>query len=121
VLRYGPNGRLDETFHGDGIRILGFGPDYEFAQASAVQPNGRIVVVGRIRRSDNDQFGVVRLKSNGADDHGFSKDGRMVVDIDGGSDTARDVALQANGRIVVVGEAFDRGTRRFAVARILGS
>jgi hypothetical protein len=45
----------------------------------------------------------------------------MVVDIDGGSDTARDVALQANGRIVVVGEAFDRGTRRFAVARILGS
>jgi uncharacterized delta-60 repeat protein len=121
VLRYGPNGRLDETFHGDGIRILGFGPDYEFAQASAVQPNGRIVVVGRIRRSNNDQFGVVRLKSNGADDRGFSKDGRMAVDIDGGSDTARDVALQANGRIVVVGEAFDRGTRRFAVARILGS
>ncbi len=119
VLRYGVNGRLDETFHGDGIRILGFGPDYELAQASAVQVNARIVVVGRIRRSDDDHFGIVRLKANGSYDLSFSDDGRVIVDFDGGSDTARDVALQANGRIVVAGEAFDRGRRRFAVARLL--
>ena len=121
VLRYGPNGRLDETFHGDGMRILGFGPDYEFAQASAVQANGRIVVVGRIRRSDEDHFGVVRLKPNGTYDLSFSKDGRVVVNFQGGDDTARDVALAANGRIVVAGEGFDRGSRRFAVARLLAS
>jgi uncharacterized delta-60 repeat protein len=121
VLRYGPNGRLDETFSGNGIRILSFGPDYEFAQASAVQGNGRIVVVGRIRRSDEDHFGVVRLKPNGAYDLTFSKDGRVVVNFQGGDDTARDVALAANGRIVVGGEGFDRGNRRFAVARLLAS
>jgi uncharacterized delta-60 repeat protein len=121
VLRYGPNGRLDETFSGNGIRILSFGPDYEFAQASAVQDNGRIVVVGRIRRSDEDHFGVVRLKPNGAYDLTFSKDGRVVVNFQGGDDTARDVALAANGRIVVGGEGFDRGSRRFAVARLLAS
>lgn len=121
VLRYGANGRLDDTFHGDGIRILAFGSDYEFAQAAAVQPNGRIVVVGRIRRSSNDQFGIVRLKTNGAYDRNFSKDGRVVVDYDGGSDTARDVALQENGKIVAVGEAFERGTRRFAAARLFAS
>ncbi|HWM17285.1 MAG TPA: hypothetical protein VNP97_11935, partial [Microbacterium sp.] len=121
ALRYGPNGRLDDTFHDDGVGILGFGSDYEFAQAAAVQPNGRIVVVGRIRRSANDQFGVVRLKPNGAYDLNFSKDGRVVVDFDGGSDTARDVALQDNGRIVVAGEGFAGGDRRFAVARLMAS
>ena len=121
VLRYGTNGRLDDTFHGDGIRILGFGPDYELAQASAVQANERIVVVGRIRRSDEDHFGIVRLKANGSYDLSFSSDGRLIVDFDGGSDTARDVILQDNGRIVVAGEAFDRGRRRFAVARLLAS
>ena len=121
VLRYGPNGRLDETFHGDGIRILSFGPDYEFAQASVVQANGRIVVAGRIRRSQEDHFGVVRLKPNGTYDLSFSKDGRVVVNFQGGDDSARDVALAANGRIVVAGEGFDRGTRRFAVARLLAS
>jgi len=121
VLRYGPNGRLDDTFHGDGVRILAFGSDYEFAQSTAVQSNGRIVVVGRIRRSGNDQFGIVRLKPNGSYDLGFSKDGRAIVDFGGGGDTARDVALQDNGKIVVAGEAFDRGHRRFAVARLLAS
>lgn len=121
VLRYGTNGRLDDTFHGDGIRILAFGSDYEFAQSAAVQPNGRIVVVGRIRRSGNDHFGIVRLKPNGSYDQGFSKDGRVIVDFDGGSDTARDVALQDNGRIVVAGEALDRGRRRFAVTRLFAS
>ena len=121
VLRYGSNGRLDETFHGDGIRILSFGSDYEFAQASAVQSNGRIVVVGRIRRSGEDHFGVVRLKPNGAYDLSFSKDGRVIVNFSGGDGTARDVALADNGRIVVAGEGFDRGSRRFAVARLLAS
>ena len=120
VLRYGPNGRLDGSFHGDGVRILGFGPDYEFAHAAVVQPNGRIVVVGRIRRSNDDQFGVVRLKPNGSYDLSFSKDGRVVVDFDSGSDTARDVALQDNGRIVVGGEA-SRGGRRVGVARLRAS
>jgi uncharacterized delta-60 repeat protein len=121
VLRYGPKGRLDDTFHGDGIRILRFGPEYELAQASAVQSNGRIVVVGRIRRNDDDQFGIVRLKTNGDYDRSFSDDGRLIVDFDGGSDTARDIALQANGRIVVAGEATDRGRRRFGVVRLLAS
>jgi uncharacterized delta-60 repeat protein len=121
VLRYGVNGRLDDSFGGDGVRILRFGPDYEFARSAAFQSNGRIVVVGRIRRHDDDQFGIVRLKPNGAYDLGFSKDGRVVVDFASGSDTARAVALQRNGRIVVVGEATVGGERRFAAARLLAS
>jgi uncharacterized delta-60 repeat protein len=121
VLRYGVNGRLDDSFGGDGVRILRFGPDYEFARSAAFQSNGRIVVVGRIRRHDDDQFGIVRLKPNGAYDLGFSKDGRVVVDFASGSDTARAVALQRNGRIVVVGETTVGGERRFAAARLLAS
>ena len=121
VLRYGPNGRLDDTFSRDGIRILAFGPEYEFARSIVAQPNGRIVVVGRIRRNDDDRFGIVRLKPNGAYDRNFSKDGRAAVGFGGGTDTARSVVLQDNGKIVVAGEATDRGSRRFAVVRLLGS
>lgn len=121
VLRYGPNGRLDDAFHGDGYRILGFGQGYEFAQDVSVQPNGRIVAVGRISRGGQDQFGIVRLKPNGAYDKNFSKDGRAGVDFDGGSDTARAVALQPNGRIVVAGGAYDRGSQRIGVLRLMGS
>jgi predicted amidohydrolase len=64
---------------------------------------------------------VVRLKPNGSYDLSFSTDGRMVIDFGGGSDTARDVVLQPNGKIVVAGDATDGGTRRLAVARVRGS
>ena len=47
--------------------------------------------------------------------------GTGPIDFDGGPDTARDIVLQRNGKIVVVGDATDRGTRRFGVARIRGS
>jgi hypothetical protein len=39
----------------------------------------------------------------------------------GGSDTARAVSLQPNGKIVVAGEATLRGTLRMAVARYVAS
>ena len=60
----------------------------------------------------------MRLKPNGAYDLNFSKDGRVIVDFDRGSDTARDVALQDDGKIVVAGEASFSRDRRFGVARL---
>ena len=121
VMRYGRKGRLDDTFGRDGIRVLSFGPDYEFARSVAVQPNGRIVVAGRIRRNADDQWGIVRLKDNGSFDKGFAKRGRATVGFGRGSDTARSVVLQDNGKIVVAGEAITRGKRRIAVARLIAS
>jgi uncharacterized delta-60 repeat protein len=121
VLRYGRKGRLDRTFGRDGVRVLSFGPDYEFARSVAVQPNGRIVVVGRIRRNADDQWGIVRLKGNGSFDKSFAKRGRATIGFGRGSDTARSVILQDNGKIVVAGDATLRGRSRIAAARLLGS
>jgi uncharacterized delta-60 repeat protein len=121
LAAFGPNGRLNDHFGGDGIRLLELGPQYEFASGTAVQPNGRVVVVGRAsRKNSGDDFGVFRLKPNGAYDNNFSNDGRAYVNFFGGSDTARSVVLQANGKIVVAGEATDHGKRRMAVARLVG-
>ena len=99
VLRYGRKGRLDDNFGRDGIRVLSFGPDYEFARSVAVQPNGRIVVAGRIRRNADDQWGIVRLKGNGSFDKGFAKragDRRLRAWQRHGPG----VVLQDNGKIV---------------------
>ena len=121
VVAFGANGRLNQRFANDGIRVLPMGPRYEFAYGAAVQPNGRIVVVGRAaRKGSGDDLGVFRLKPDGAFDKNFSADGRAYVNFFGGIDTGRDVVLQANGKIVVAGEATDHGTRRMAVARLIG-
>jgi uncharacterized delta-60 repeat protein len=120
VVRFKPNGRLDDTFSGNGYRVIKLGPQYEFAYGVAVQPNGRAVIVGRATRdTTGDDFGVFRLKLNGAFDKGFGNGGRAYANFFSGSDTARDVALQPDGKIVVVGEATRIGVRRLAAARFL--
>lgn len=122
MVRFGPRGRVDDSFSGNGIRVIQLGPQYEYAYGVTVQSNGRTVVVGRASRTGRgDDFGVFRLKVNGAFDESFGHDGRAYANFFGQSDTARDVVLQRNGKIVAAGEATDHGTRRFAVARFIAS
>ncbi len=64
-------------------------------------------------------FCVVRFKPGGSLDQTFGGEGKAFTDFFGGDDTARGVALQSNGKIVVAGEATSKGVRRMAVARYL--
>jgi uncharacterized delta-60 repeat protein len=122
IVRYGPKGRLDEAFSDDGKLVLAGSNAYEPAFAAEVQPNGRIVVAGRWRRpSTDDDMGLVRLKPGGGMDQTFGGEGRVLIDFFGESDTARDVVIQSNGKIVASGEATSKGILRIGVARVLGS
>jgi uncharacterized delta-60 repeat protein len=99
VYRLNPNGSLDTTFDGDGIRGIDSG-GFEFGHAVALQPDGKIVVVGQT--SLNTMAVVYRLNPNGSFDTTFDGDGARGVD-SGGFEAGYAVALQENGRIVVAG------------------
>jgi uncharacterized delta-60 repeat protein len=115
-----PQGRIDTTFGDGGHVITAFGPAFEYAYGVAIQPNGRIVVVGRASRASA-EFCVIRYKAGGSPDLAFGAQGKTFTDFFGGDDTARGVALQTNGKIVVAGEAELNGVRRMAVARYLAA
>jgi uncharacterized delta-60 repeat protein len=104
IARYQTNGTLDPSFDGDGIRVMGFGGINDRAADIAIQPDGKIVVVGR----STSNFGVVRLLANGSLDTSFSGDGIQSTDF-GGVDEAKAVALQADGKLVVVGTSWITG------------
>ena len=110
------DGDLDATFGVGGVSVIDFGPGLDLAYGVAVDESDRIVVVGRVGVPDGLVFGVARLDSTGTTDPGFSSDGMRTVRFAGGAQ-ARDVAIQADGKIVVVGGA--KGFSRFAVARLL--
>ncbi len=61
VVRYNSNGTLDSTFDSDGVVTtdLGFGTD-DFAYATSIQSDGKIVVVGNGYNSSYNNFMVVR-------------------------------------------------------------
>src|SRR5206468_5416171 len=101
---------------------LGFGDaSSDVANALALTNAGRIVVAGASEEVlGSGDFAVARLKPNGGVDNGFSGDGRKTLTFGTGTDVAEDIALQADGRIVLAGhsyQGFAKGND-FAVARL---
>jgi uncharacterized delta-60 repeat protein len=107
VVRYNPDGSLDNSFGTGGkvITPVGNGNVYDYADAVVLQSDGKIVVVGTtavIGVSPYD-FALVRYNTDGSLDSGFGTNGKIVHSITNGHDLARDVALQPDGKIVVAG------------------
>jgi uncharacterized delta-60 repeat protein len=116
LARYNPNGSLDTTFSWNGKRMMDFGNDFDHAKGVTLQDDGKIVVVGETCCLDSfDAFAIARLNRNGSLDTTFSGDGKRTTDFGEYQDAAHGVAVQANGKIVVVGfaELFGFGLARY--------
>jgi uncharacterized delta-60 repeat protein len=123
----GQPGAIDTTFANHGIASFSSGPaaKINFIAAQAVQPDGRVVMVGPTKpdQSGATQMGVVRLNPNGSLDTTFGAGtGAVLIDFGSGNRaTATAVALQKNGDIVVAGAALVGGTDQIGVARVTPS
>jgi len=99
-------GALDTSFATNGKAITGIGAD-DYAEAMAVQPDGKLVVAGHANMggATGTDFVLVRYLRDGALDPSFGNAGKVSTDIEGGSDQAFAVALQADGKLVVAGSS----------------
>src|SRR3989442_1603022 len=103
-------GDLDPTFGNGGIVITqrlngnNNGNNLYAALAMAIQPDGKIVVVGEgfTSPSDSWDFAVVRYNPDGSLDNSFGG-GIVNTPIGNSQDHANSVAIQTDGRIVVAG------------------
>lgn len=124
LVRYNSSGSLDTSFGAGGIVKTDIGNGSgDYAHDVAIQADGKIVVVGQTNTTSGGfDFAVVRYNANGSVDTSFGGNkakGKVVVDFAtsgklGSTDTARRVALQSDGKIVVAGE----GRLGFAMARL---
>ncbi len=121
VARYNENGTVDPTFDGDGKQIVDFGYD-ETVSDIAIQPDGKIVAVGWLAYEGAFiDFAVMRLTVSGSLDTSFSDDGKQTIDFGANSESASSVALQADGKIVIIGPVdFDLAGRKVGIARLHG-
>lgn len=111
IVRYLVNGALDRGF---GTRGVAFGTpvsQYNFAQAIAIQTDGKIVVVGntldpRTRPHPAFAVGLARFNPNGTLDRSFGTGGLVNATFPGASRSgAATVMLQQDGKIVIGGSA----------------
>lgn len=120
VVRYLPDGSLDSSFGDSGVAITNVGirsPNSAFSgqeegRAIAIQPDGKIVVVGYVQFTTQPDFAVVRYNNDGSLDSSFGTGGISILDL-GPGDSANDVAIQADNKIVVAGAS----NGNFAAAR----
>ncbi len=102
VVRYKPRGALDTTFSRDGKFLLDDGVDDNGTYGGlAIQPDGKILICGYLNNGSNYDIAVYRLDANGSLDPTFKGKGRASVDF-GMDDTCFDMALQPDGKILVV-------------------
>jgi len=102
VFRLDASGQVVQSFGQNGV-VQFHNPGPDLGTDILVQPDGKIVLIGFTAptESTSDIF-VRRLLPNGASDTGFGVGGEAVVNVSD-SDQASAVALQPDGKIVVVG------------------
>ena len=110
LARFDADGSLDTGFGVDGkvTTDMGSGLRSEEALGVAIQPDGKIVVVGYTSIPSTppaprlpDTFALARYNSDGSLDTGFGDGGKVSGNVNG---RAFAVAIQDDGKIVVAGE-----------------
>jgi uncharacterized delta-60 repeat protein len=99
---------LDTSFSDDGKVTTSFSAGDDVGSGIAVQPDDKIVVVGTSDDgSGTSEFAVARFNSDGSLDNTFDVDGMVTLSFSAGNDVGSGIAVQSNGRIVVVGTSDD--------------
>jgi uncharacterized delta-60 repeat protein len=100
VLRYDRRGRPARGFGKRGVANLSLRQGPATVKAMAVQPDGRLLLVGSVRGRD---VVLVRLTRTGRLDRSFAGDGVQVADFGSSFERATDVAVQPDGGVVLIG------------------
>jgi uncharacterized delta-60 repeat protein len=121
LARYNPDGSLDKTF-GSGGTAIGTTTNGDYANAVALQGDGKIVAVGYTETTYHDPvaFALARYNPDGSLDATFGAGGTVTTAIGTIADAGHAVALQGDGKIVVAGGTRTVTGDAFALARYLG-
>jgi uncharacterized delta-60 repeat protein len=125
VARYYPDGRLDPSFGTDGKVVTRLGTAERIGDASVLNDSAGFVVVQRdghivAAGGSNNSFAAVRYHSDGSLDTSFGQEGKVTTRIGTDpeiEDALHDMALQSDGKIVVVGRVWKWHSNDFAVVR----
>jgi uncharacterized delta-60 repeat protein len=118
---YNANGTTDSTFGTRGGVLTTFtGNTTAAAFALAVQSNGDVVAAGQAQASGSPSiFALARYTSSGQIDTTFGTNGKVTTSFSGNTAFVSALVIQADGKIVAVGNDDSSTIGSFAVARYL--
>ncbi len=118
----GGSGLPDVSLAGTGQVSMSFNSSNDYANAVAVQSDGRMVLAGTALVSGTADFALQRYLPNGTLDPSFDGDGMLSTGFATSGDFANAVIIQPDGKIIAGGAAFFTPTSHdFALARYTAS
>ena len=120
LARYNANGSLDSSFGSGGKVLTAIGSGVDVAEDLALQPDGKMAVVGFSQAGSGQVFALARYNPNGALDTSFNGTGKVTTAI-GAKDNAYAVVLQPDGKLVAAGYGGNGSQAVFELVRYSGS
>ncbi len=122
VLRYTSQGALDPSFGINGIaRLAVETSSHEFANAVAIQADGKIIAAGYVNGGSSNDMLLYRLTPEGQPDTTFHSNGVVRTSVGMTSnEIINAIVLGADGSLFVAGECDRNGNRDFMVAKYDG-
>ena len=121
LVRYGRDGRPDDRFGDNGRASQKFGTKGCWFSDFLIQADGRIVIVGYAEDAASPGSGedvvFMRLTRSGSLDKSFGNNGSLVGNF-GGNDRPTGIVAQADGQLLIVGNARTTQGSRIFVSRI---
>lgn len=100
--------KLDSTFNAIGYTLLETG-NSDKCTSSVLQPDGKLLLCGWTLESGQEaDVLLIRLMPDGSLDNSFGLGGIVRIDYDKHTEKANAIALQADGRIVITGTAYNQ-------------
>jgi uncharacterized delta-60 repeat protein len=123
LARYQPDGTPDPSFGAAGRVTFDFGGvgGNDWINSVALLPDGKIIAAGSTDVGLDSGFALARFQPDGTLDPAFGVGGKVTTLLGGTSSRANAMAVHADGKIVVVGSAFNPpgGLDHYGVARYL--
>lgn len=112
-------GQMDSSLQGDGVVTTDSGSNSDYVYDTALQADGKILLAGTTFSTVGTDwdFALVRYNPDGTLDAGFGTGGKVFTAIGPRDEYGRGIAIQADGKILVAGYAWNGSNYDFAVVR----
>ena len=105
LISYAQSGSLDLSFGSGGKVTTAIGNSSDAGLSIALQSDGKMVMAGYSLTGSKYDFSLVRYNNDGSLDNAFGAGGKVITVFANSNDCGNFVAIQSDGKIVVVGSS----------------